>query len=64
MGLGVIDEQHRFGVMQRLSLRRLVNGVARDAAATREPHMLLMSATPIPRSLAMVLLWRHGSFVH
>jgi ATP-dependent DNA helicase RecG len=55
MGLGVIDEQHRFGVMQRLSLRRLVNGAAREAAATREPHMLLMSATPIPRSLAMVL---------
>jgi len=55
MGLGVIDEQHRFGVMQRLSLRHLVNGAAREAAATREPHMLLMSATPIPRSLAMVL---------
>ena len=51
MGLGVIDEQHRFGVMQRLSLRRLVGA---DATA-REPHMLLMSATPIPRSLAMVL---------
>jgi ATP-dependent DNA helicase RecG len=51
MGLGVIDEQHRFGVMQRLSLRRLVG----DDATAREPHMLLMSATPIPRSLAMVL---------
>lgn len=51
MGLGVIDEQHRFGVMQRLSLRQLVGA---DAGA-REPHMLLMSATPIPRSLAMVL---------
>jgi ATP-dependent DNA helicase RecG len=51
MGLGVIDEQHRFGVMQRLSLRQLVG----DEAAKREPHMLLMSATPIPRSLAMVL---------
>lgn len=47
MGLGVVDEQHRFGVMQRLSLQRLVA----DAA----PHMLLLSATPIPRSLAMVL---------
>jgi len=51
MGLGVIDEQHRFGVMQRLSLQQLVG----DDAAKREPHMLLMSATPIPRSLAMVL---------
>ena len=53
MGLGVIDEQHRFGVMQRLSLRRLVNGG--DTRSVPEPHMLLMSATPIPRSLAMVL---------
>jgi ATP-dependent DNA helicase RecG len=54
LGLGVIDEQHRFGVLQRLSLRRLL---APDAAAETvpEPHMLLMSATPIPRSLAMVL---------
>ncbi|MGH7810932.1 MAG: ATP-dependent DNA helicase RecG, partial [Candidatus Binatia bacterium] len=51
MGLGVIDEQHRFGVLQRLSLRRLVG----DDAGNPEPHMLLMSATPIPRSLAMVL---------
>lgn len=52
MGLGVIDEQHRFGVMQRLSLRRLID---RGASSKREPHMLLMSATPIPRSLALVL---------
>jgi ATP-dependent DNA helicase RecG len=53
MGLGVIDEQHRFGVMQRLSLQRLVE----DGGGTqaRQPHILLMSATPIPRSLAMVL---------
>jgi len=51
MGLGVIDEQHRFGVLQRLSLQRLVG----DDSLQREPHMLLMSATPIPRSLAMVL---------
>ena len=53
MGLGVVDEQHRFGVLQRLSLRRLVN--RDEGASTTEPHMLLMSATPIPRSLAMVL---------
>jgi ATP-dependent DNA helicase RecG len=53
MGLGVVDEQHRFGVMQRLSLQRLVDGGG--GAQSRQPHMLLMSATPIPRSLAMVL---------
>ncbi len=55
MGLGVIDEQHRFGVAQRLSLRQLVAGSEAPASATQEPHMLLLSATPIPRSLAMVL---------
>ena len=52
MGLGVVDEQHRFGVMQRLSLQRLVDRSA--SGSTSQPHMLLMSATPIPRSLAMV----------
>jgi ATP-dependent DNA helicase RecG len=55
LALGVIDEQHRFGVVQRLSLRRLVAPDAAPATAAPEPHMLLMSATPIPRSLAMVL---------
>jgi ATP-dependent DNA helicase RecG len=55
MGLGVIDEQHRFGVMQRLSLERLIGGENRSAVSAPQPHMLLMSATPIPRSLAMVL---------
>jgi ATP-dependent DNA helicase RecG len=55
MALGVIDEQHRFGVVQRLSLQR-ITGVADTAISpTGQPHMLLMSATPIPRSLAMVL---------
>jgi ATP-dependent DNA helicase RecG len=55
MGLGVIDEQHRFGVMQRLSLQRLVGGETEASMTGRQPHTLLMSATPIPRSLAMVL---------
>ena len=54
MGLGVVDEQHRFGVAQRLSLRQLVAG-KNSLSSSHEPHMLLLSATPIPRSLAMVL---------
>ena len=55
MGLGVIDEQHRFGVVQRLSLQRLLSADSGTAPIGKQPHMLLMSATPIPRSLAMVL---------
>ena len=47
LGLVIIDEQHRFGVHQRLSLR--------DKAAVNNlsPHQLVMTATPIPRTLAM-----------
>ncbi len=45
LGLIVIDEQHRFGVGQRLALREKANGIV--------PHQLIMSATPIPRTLAM-----------
>ncbi len=49
LGLAIVDEQHRFGVAQRLALRRKL-----DAADTAlEPHLLMMSATPIPRTLAM-----------
>jgi ATP-dependent DNA helicase RecG len=44
LGLAIVDEQHRFGVAQRLALR--AKGVA-------EAHQLMMSATPIPRTLAM-----------
>jgi len=47
LGLAVIDEQHRFGVAQRLALRQ------KNAHLREEPHMLMMSATPIPRTLAM-----------
>ncbi len=54
MGLGIVDEQHRFGVSQRTAFARLGACNAQDAAAP-EPDLLLMSATPIPRSLAMVL---------
>ena len=47
LALAVIDEQHRFGVAQRLALRRKL------AHRGLEPHLLMMSATPIPRTLAM-----------
>ena len=47
LALAVIDEQHRFGVAQRLALRQKL------AHAALEPHLLMMSATPIPRTLAM-----------
>jgi len=55
MGLGIIDEQHRFGVAQRMALQRLVHWHSTSAPALPQPDILLMSATPIPRSLAMVL---------
>lgn len=47
LGLVIVDEQHRFGVAQRVALRR--KGEADGAC----PHMLVMSATPIPRTLSM-----------
>jgi ATP-dependent DNA helicase RecG len=49
LGLAIIDEQHRFGVAQRLALRDKLEQQA------LEPHLLMMSATPIPRTLAMTL---------
>ena len=55
MGLGIIDEQHRFGVIQRMALQRLSACRGADASSLPQPDILLMSATPIPRSLAMVL---------
>jgi ATP-dependent DNA helicase RecG len=56
LALAIIDEQHRFGVAQRLALRSKMApdaASARDAPRQREPHLLMMSATPIPRTLAM-----------
>jgi ATP-dependent DNA helicase RecG len=51
LGLAIIDEQHRFGVQQRLALRaKLVND---GQGGGLEPHLLMMTATPIPRTLAM-----------
>jgi ATP-dependent DNA helicase RecG len=49
LALAVVDEQHRFGVQQRLALRK--KGEIRAAAPV--PHQLMMSATPIPRTLSM-----------
>ncbi|MFT6301623.1 MAG: ATP-dependent DNA helicase RecG [Granulosicoccus sp.] len=47
LGLAIIDEQHRFGVHQRMALRN------KGADANTLPHQLIMTATPIPRTLAM-----------
>jgi len=66
LGLAIIDEQHRFGVQQRLQLASKgaagsANGNGNSSAtdngsATEDtPHQLIMSATPIPRTLAMTL---------
>ena len=75
LGLAIIDEQHRFGVAQRLALRAKLQhrtglspetgkggegaGPSHPATgedrAELEPHLLMMSATPIPRTLAMTL---------
>jgi ATP-dependent DNA helicase RecG len=54
LGLVIVDEQHRFGVSQRLALRNkgLDTTAVLDSAHT-VPHQLMMSATPIPRTLAM-----------
>ncbi|MFN2188036.1 MAG: ATP-dependent DNA helicase RecG [Candidatus Promineifilaceae bacterium] len=52
LGLAVIDEQHRFGVDQRKALRE--KGIASPTGSKQpNPHLLVMSATPIPRTLAL-----------
>jgi len=49
LGLVVVDEQHRFGVHQRLAMRD------KGVDGGRRPHQLIMTATPIPRTLAMAV---------
>jgi RecG-like helicase len=52
LALAIVDEQHRFGVEQRLTLRE--KGMSQGGSTTPLPHhLLMMSATPIPRTLAM-----------
>jgi len=53
LGLVIVDEQHRFGVEQRLALRNKGVSNAGTPGAGSVPHQLMMSATPIPRTLAM-----------
>jgi ATP-dependent DNA helicase RecG len=56
LGLAIVDEQHKFGVQQRLALRnkgKVANIEAATKSNSNEPHQLMMSATPIPRTLAM-----------
>jgi ATP-dependent DNA helicase RecG len=55
LGLAVIDEQHRFGVRQRLALAE--RAIIDEAGSAAYPDVLVMSATPIPRSLALTV---HG----
>ncbi|MDP1594393.1 MAG: ATP-dependent DNA helicase RecG [Gallionella sp.] len=51
LGLAIVDEQHKFGVQQRLALH--AKGKNNATEKISEPHQLMMSATPIPRTLAM-----------
>ncbi|MGB9094338.1 MAG: ATP-dependent DNA helicase RecG, partial [Gallionella sp.] len=58
LGLAIVDEQHKFGVQQRLALHKKGKGMDADTDAPiksnqQQPHQLMMSATPIPRTLAM-----------
>ncbi|MGL4768226.1 MAG: ATP-dependent DNA helicase RecG [Formosimonas sp.] len=55
LGLAVIDEQHRFGVAQRLALRHKMQSSVMGQLQPQfdAPHQLMMSATPIPRTLAL-----------
>ncbi len=53
LGLVVVDEQHRFGVDQREALR--LKGMSNTASDAAAPHVLVLTATPIPRTVAMTV---------
>ena len=53
LGLIIIDEQHRFGVEQRARIKSMASASLKDTSIS--PHILVMSATPIPRTLSMTL---------
>ena len=55
LGVAVIDEQHRFGVEQRALLRAKGPGGSGEAGEGPEPDVLVMTATPIPRTAAMLI---------
>nr|WP_234416106.1 MULTISPECIES: ATP-dependent DNA helicase RecG [unclassified Actinomyces] len=55
LGLVVVDEQHRFGVAQRDALRERGGVTDPATGAQRTPHLLVMTATPIPRTIAMTV---------
>ncbi len=55
LGLAIIDEQHRFGVAQRAKLWAKKTPAVNNPKYTLSPHILVMTATPIPRTLAMTV---------
>ncbi|HTZ98649.1 MAG TPA: ATP-dependent DNA helicase RecG [Terriglobales bacterium] len=55
LGLVIVDEQHRFGVLQRFKLMKKSAAAHTQAEAAGEPDVLVMTATPIPRTLALTI---------